>query len=190
MANLTDRNLDFLYQLGSLRHIQRAWRQYFATDVATDLEHTMRVVFTALILAKMEKRGDEEIIMKMAIVHDLAESITGDLTPVQKKYVEIDEERAVEDMFRGTSLEEYIELIARYQKRECIESQMVKDADNLDIDIEMREMADRGHLLPAQWRDGRMKMRDTRLYTESAKEIFDAIQTSNSSAWRIYIEGI
>lgn len=183
-----DRNLMFLFQLGSLRHLERSWRQYFGTEMATDLEHTMRVIFTALILARMEGKGDEATIIKMALIHDLAESITGDLTPVQKKYVTIDEERAVNDMFEGTSLEEYIALAERYRQRECIESQLVKDADNLDIDVELKEMAERGHHLPAKWQAGRKRLRDEKLFTNAAKEFWDALQTHDASTWRHYLE--
>lgn len=184
----TDRNLQFLFQLGSLRHLERSWRQYFGSEMATDLEHTMRVIFTALMLAKMEGKGDEETIIKMALIHDLAESITGDLTPVQKKYVHIDEDKAVHDMFEGTSLEEYIALSSRYRLRECIESQIVKDADNLDIDVELKEMKERGHQLPRKWQAGRKRLRNEKLFTKSAKKLWDAIQIHDASAWRHYLE--
>ena len=182
-----ERDIQLLFQLGSLRHIQRSWRQYFGTDMATDLEHTMRVMFIALILAKAEG-GNEETILKMALVHDLAESLTGDLTPVQKKYVKIDEEKAVHDMFSGTALEEYIEIVAEYQRRESLEAKIVKDADNLDIDVELKEMGERGHLLPAKWAHGRKVLRDTRLFTKTAQTLWDALQTHDASSWRDALE--
>jgi putative hydrolases of HD superfamily len=184
-ADLT-RNLDFLYQLGSLRHVQRSWRQYFGTDVATDLEHTLRVAFIALMLAKMEGEVDEAMLLKMALVHDLAESLTGDLTPVQKRYVEIDEKRAIDDMFRGTSLGEYVDVLDRYLKRECRESQIVKDADRLDVDLEIRELASRGHDMK-RWQERRKIVR-TEMFTESARQMWDVAQTSDPSNWRNLIE--
>jgi putative hydrolase of HD superfamily len=188
MPHSLERNLHFLFQLGSLRHIERSWRQYFGTEMATDLEHTMRVIFIALMLAKMEKKGDESLIIKMALIHDLAESITGDLTPIQKKYVTIDEEKAVQDMFDRTSLEEYIIIAQEYRSRSSIESKIVKDADNLDIDIELREMLERGHGLPSKWQAGRKKLRDTKLFTTAAKTLWDALQTHDASGWRYYLE--
>lgn len=182
----TDRDLDFLYQLGSLRHVQRSWRQYFGTDVATDLEHTLRVAFTALMLAKAEGGADEEMILKMALVHDLAESLTGDLTPIQKRYVEIDEEKAVGDMFRDTSLEEYNDILKRYWKRECIESKIVKDADRLDVDIEIQELIIRGHDMK-RWEKQRAHIRDD-FYTDSARDMWDTVQKSDPTNWRESME--
>lgn len=188
MSTSMERDLHFLYQLGSLRHFQRSWRQYFGTDVATDLEHTLRVVFIALILAKRIGKVDEEQIMKMAIVHDLAESLTGDLTPVQKKYVEINEEKAIEDMFRGTVLEEYIELLRHYVKRDSLEAKIVKDADRIDVDLEIRELAARGHDMK-KWDEKRKVVREE-FFTDVAREMWEAVQKSDPASWRDVIEGL
>jgi len=47
----TSRDLELLFEIGSLRHICSGWRQHLATDCANDLEHTVRVAFLALALA-------------------------------------------------------------------------------------------------------------------------------------------
>ena len=180
-----NRDIEFLFQLGSLRHIERAWRQYFGIDVANDLEHSVRVAFTALLISRMEgKEVDEGMVFKMALVHDLAESLTGDLTPVQKRYLKVDEDRAVEDMFGDTSFADFIPLISRYKERKCLESQYVKDADNLDVHLEMHELEELGHHMIEHWKLGRLKMRNEKFYTKSAGEIWDAIQGSRPSTWQ------
>lgn len=190
MGKLTnfDRDIDFLYQLGSLRHVQRSWRQYFGTDVATDLEHTMRVAFIALILAEREGGADDGMILKMALIHDLAESLTGDLTPIQKRYVTIDEKKAVEDMFKGTSLSGYSKILDRYLERKCLESQIVKDADRIDIDVEIQELIIRGHNMTT-W-EKRRKDVEKLFYTKSAQELWKAVQGSDPSNWREVIENV
>src|SRR3989344_828215 len=99
------RDIDFLFEIGTLKNIQRGWRQHFGMDVANILEHSFRVMYIALILARMEKVKNEEKIMKMVLVHDMAETRTSDLSYVQKSYVTADEERAAKDMFEGTILE-------------------------------------------------------------------------------------
>lgn len=180
-----NRDIEFLFQLGSLRHIERAWRQYFGIDVANDLEHCVRVAFTALLISRMEgEKVDEGIILKMALVHDLAESLTGDLTPVQKRYLIVDEDRAVDDMFGDTLFADFIPLINRYKERVCKESQYVKDADNLDVDFEMQELEELGHHMVEHWKPGRRKMRDTKFNTKSAGKIWDALQGARPSAWQ------
>ena len=66
-------------------------------DCANILEHTFRVMFLALAIARGEKVKDEEKIIKMAMIHDLGESRTGDPNYVQKVYVNSNESRALKD---------------------------------------------------------------------------------------------
>lgn len=181
----TPRDLELLFEIGSLRHTQRGWRQHLATDVATDPEHTVRVMWLALLIARREGQGNEEMIMKMALAHDIAETRVSDHSYVQKVYVQSDEARAARDMFTGTKVEGFISIIEAYERRDTIEAKIVKDADNLDIDLELKELEEKGHQLPNKWRELRRMIRDEKLYTESAKQIWDEIQTAEVSSWHI-----
>lgn len=143
-----DRNIDFLYEIGSLRNVPRGWRQHLGFDVASDLEHTIRLIWLALLISRMEKQGDENLIIKMALVHDIAETRTSDLSYVQKVYVKADEERAADDMFKDTIFGDLREVIKQYEKRDSIEAKIVKDADNLDVDLELKEIEELGSKLP------------------------------------------
>ena len=185
MANLK-RDIEFLFELGSMRNIQRAWRQQIGMDVANDLDHTMRVIWLALILARMEGAGSEEKIIKMAMVHDLAESRTGDHHYVQKVYVEEKDDLAAKEILDQTSLEDfYSDVLQEYEARASIEAKLVKDADNLDVDIEMKELVERGSKLPEKWRGNREKVRNEKLYTESAKKLWDELQNSDPASWHL-----
>lgn len=168
-----------------MRNIDRGWRQYFGVDMMNNLEHTMRVVWIALMLARKEGVGDENTIIKMALAHDLAETRTGDHAQVQKVYVKEDETQAAQDLFAGTSIRNYENILHEYKKRTSIEAKIVKDADNLDIDLELKELEERGHRLPEQWVANRRFVRDTKLYTESAKKMWDEIQTSRPGSWSL-----
>ncbi|MSR85195.1 HD domain-containing protein [Candidatus Uhrbacteria bacterium] len=181
----SSRDLEFLYEIGSLRNVPRGWRQHLATDCASDLEHSYRVMWLALTLARREKQGDENKILKMAFAHDIAETRTSDLSYVQKVYVKADEEASARDLFAGTILQDYVSVIEEYEKRECIEAKIVKDADNLDIDLELKELEERGHKLPEKWKELRKFVRDNKLYTESAKNMWDEIQISDPSSWHM-----
>lgn len=154
-------------------------------DVASDLEHTYRLIWLALIISRMEKQGDENTIIKMALVHDVAETRTSDLSYVQKVYVKADEHKAADDMFKDTIVADYRKIIEAYENRDSIESKIVKDADNLDIDLELKEIAELGSKLPEKWARNRKLIRDEKLYTESAKKIWDAIQTSDPNQWHM-----
>jgi putative hydrolase of HD superfamily len=183
------RDLDLLYEVGSLRHISRAWTQLVGVRTATDLEHTVRVQFLALLLARMEgKPFDEALLLKMALVHDLAETRTNDHNYVHKLYVTLDEGMAATDALHDTTLSDLETVLRIYEEREVYEAQLVKDADNLDIDIELREMEYQGIQVAKMWReDGktRMVIRADALHTNAARTVWDAIQESNPHGWHM-----
>ncbi len=179
------RDLEFLYEIGSLRNIPRAWIQHLAINCASNLEHTLRVVFLALLIARKEGVKSEETIIKMALIHDLAEARTADLAYVHKVYTTSDELRAAHDQFAGTMFEDLEELLKIYEKRATIEAKIVKDADNLDIDLELKEAIEQGSLAAKKKLPLRKLIPAKKLYTESAKKIWREIQTSNPSSWHL-----
>jgi len=122
----------------------------------------------------------------MSLLHDISESRTGDLTRVQKKYVERFEDKSIKDILKNSVLEEeLIGLWQEYEKRESIESKIVKDADRLDVDFEMREQKIRGYQFPKGWDAGRERISKTEHYTETAKRIWKALQKSDPHNWHI-----
>jgi putative hydrolase of HD superfamily len=156
------------------------------TDVANDAEHVFRVIFIALILARAEGVKNEEKIIKMALVHDIAETRTNDHHYVQSVYTKRDEESATRDMFEGSILENLnSEYLKEYRERKTIEAKIVKDADNLDVDIELKEVEERGHSLPKKWKTTRKLILDKKLYTNSAKKLWKMLQKSDPADWHM-----
>lgn len=89
----------------------------------------------------------------MALVHDLPETRTSDLSYVQKVYVKADDDTAAKDSLAKTMFEDFYSVILNeYEKRESIEAKIVKDADNLDVDLEMKELEERSSMLLGQSR--------------------------------------
>ena len=179
------RDLELLFEIGSLSNVQKGSRQHFGIDCETVLEHTLRVMWLALILARSEGKGNDEKIMKMALVHDLEETRVSDLGYIQKVYVKSDEERAVSDSLTGTSLSDLSVIFQEYKKRDSIEAKLVKDADNLELDIEFKELEDQGSKLPAKLVHLRKLVRDEKLYTDSAKALWDELQTAEVHDWHL-----
>ena len=184
-SSVNIRDLEFLFEIGSMRNVQRMWRQHFGMDVANDLEHTIRVAWTALILARMEVVSDDGKIIKMALLHDIAETRTVDHGHVHKAYVVSDEKKAAHDIFDGTTLQDLEVLLDEYTERVSVESRIVKDADNLDVDLELRELAEKGSTLPQKWFKSRKLVRTKKLYTASAKKVWDLLQKADSASWHI-----
>jgi len=183
---MNQRDIEFLFEIGTLKNMDRGWRQHYAMDCASDLEHSFRVAMLALMLAREEGVKNEEKILKMALIHDLAETRVSDLSYVQKVYVTADEERAAHDLFDRTSLQDLNEKILKeFEERKTIESKIVKDADNLDVDIELKEFEERGSRLPKKLMWSRRMIRDKKLYTKSAKKFWDNLQKSDVADWHI-----
>lgn len=178
------RDVDFLYEIGCLRFIQRTWRQFLGAQFANLAEHHLRVMWTALILAKHEGVKNTEKVLKMALVHDIAESRTGDVNYLQRQYVKRLETEGLNDMVADTILaDELVALVAEYQQRESIEAKIVKDADNLDVDFELREQQVRGHDFGPGWMEIRKHVSDTKFYTKSAKKLWQQLQESHPHDW-------
>jgi putative hydrolase of HD superfamily len=123
----------------------------------------------------------------MAMAHDVAESRTGDVDYLSRQYVQRHEAAALTDMLQDTSLQaEFTQLLEEYEARESLEAKIVKDADNLDVDMELREQASQGHILPDIWKT---KHRDhvaaNKLFTNTAKQLYKAITASNPHNWHI-----
>jgi putative hydrolase of HD superfamily len=186
MSNNNERNIEFLFEIGSLRNVQRGWRQHLGMDCSNILEHTMRVIWLALIIARKDGVHNEEKIIKMAMVHDLAETRTTDLSYIQKVYVDANEDASAKDLFSETSVQNfYSDILQEYEKRESIEAKIVKDADNLDIDLELKELEERGSQLSKKWADFRKMVRDKKLYTQSAKDLWDVLQKVDVADWHL-----
>lgn len=178
------RDLEFTYEIGALRFIRRAWSHLVRDrDVANLAEHTFRVAWLAMLIAKKEGVEDLGKVAKMALVHDICESRTGDVEYVQRLYVKRDEDTAIVDMFAGTDFgEEFVALWREAEAKESIEAKCVKDADWLDVDLEMKEMEFTGNKIAEKDGWGRDQVRD-RLYTETGKRIWEEIVRSDPNDW-------
>lgn len=180
------RDLELLYELGAFRYVLRTWRQFLNGDFANNAEHSFRVVWTALIIARREGVGNHEKILKMALVHDLPESRAGDAHYLSRMYVDRHEELAVTDMFADTSLgQEVVDLWREYEAKSSIEAKIVKDADNLDVDLELQEQSSRGNQLRVDFKVHRDTVKTHKLSTKSAKQIWEQIQNSNPHDWHL-----
>ncbi len=179
------KDLEFLYEIGTMRFIQRTWRQFLNPDFANLAEHTMRVIWIALLLAKKEGVTDTDKIMKMALAHDVSETRTGDVHYVSRLYTDRHEDRAVADTFAGTGFgEEFLELLHEYEKRESLEAKIVKDADTLDVDMELIEQKSKGDGIYGALGPIRQKIEHERLlFTQSARDLWKEIYSSNPHDW-------
>lgn len=183
MPNNFKRDVELLYEVGCMRYLQRNWRQFLNADFSNETEHSFRVAWIAMVLAKREGATDTAKVVKMALVHDVGESRSGDVHYVSRQYTQRDEELAVKDVFAETSLEEEMfTLWHEYEDRQTLEAKIVKDADNLDVEFELKEQEAKGETLRKNWLASRERVREM-LFTNSAKQLWEEIQNSNPHDW-------
>ncbi|HSD55552.1 MAG TPA: HD domain-containing protein [Candidatus Saccharimonadales bacterium] len=184
MAKDLKSDVNFLFEMGNIRLIDRMWRRFHTTSFANLADHHFRVFWIAMTIAAHEKDVDTGKIAKMALVHDIAESRAGDVDYLARQYVERNEKLAIEDMLQGTGLEaEFYALWEEYEARESLESKIVKDADNLDVDFELAEQAADGNGLKELWKDNRNFVAKSKLYTDTAKRLYEQLEKSNPHDW-------
>lgn len=183
----TQADVRFLFEMGQIRLIDRMWRRFHTEGFANLAEHHFRVFWIALVIAAQEGDVDTGKIGKMVMVHDIAESRTGDVDYIARQYVERNELLGIQDMLDGTSLkDEFFDLWQEYETRKSLEAKIVKDADTLDVDMELSEQAAQGNKV---FRDAKtdLRKRDVRplLFTEAAKMMFDEIIVANPHDWHL-----
>ncbi len=134
--NLTE----FLEQINKFKHMPRTgWVWGKVKNPETVASHSFGVAVTALILAEKEgKKVDTGKIVKMSLIHDLAEVLTGDMTPFDEEYKnkESVEAKKLEELVRNLPegfRKEMRDLFSEFAEGRTEESKIVRAADKLDM---------------------------------------------------------
>jgi putative hydrolase of HD superfamily len=181
-----ERDIDFLFEIGTLRYSTRTWNQFLNPGAQNLTEHTLRVIWIALILAKHEGVTDTGKVIKMALVHDVSESRSVDVNYLSRQYAERFEDDAIHDTLEGTALkDEFLPIWEEYEKKDCMEAKVVKDADSLDVELELKELEAMGNKLGKALLPTRIKVADNRLYTEAARKFWKQIQDADPHNWHM-----
>jgi putative hydrolases of HD superfamily len=179
-------DVNFLFEMGNIRFMERMWRRFLHDDFANLAEHHFRVFWIAMVIAAHEENVDTGKIAKMCLLHDIAESRTGDVDYLARQYVERNEKLAIDDMLAGTAIkDEFYALWEEYENRTSLEAKIAKDADNLDVDFELAEQAEKGSALQKHWQENRAFVAREKLYTDTAKKLFDQLIIANPHEWHL-----
>jgi len=171
---------DFLFEVGMLCKTPRSGYQFLGSGRESVAEHVLRTVFIGYALCKLNDSLDELRVLKMCVLHDLPEARTGDMNYVNKKYVEVDEAKAVmeltEGLFFGGDIRQAIE---EFNAKETKESQIARDADQIALILQLKEYGDLGNKYSDEW----IKYALQRLSTEEGKNLAARIIQTDSSHW-------
>lgn len=174
--------INFFYELGSLRFLQRSYNMHMLQEVESIADHSQRVTIIAYLLAK--KSGvDPHKAMLIAAFHDLPETRTGDSNWHQKEYTTQDEEKAwlAQLGLMGDDMGELKKAIKEYKERKTFISKLVKDSDNIEYVISLKELALQGN------EEAKRRIKEDvdlkHLYTDVGKKIMKQIVSSKPNEW-------
>ena len=171
---------NFLFEVGMLNKTPRTGYQFLGSGKESVSEHILRTLYVGYTLCKMDETLDEQSVLKMCLFHDLPEARTGDMNYVNKKYVEVNEEKAVQELIQGISFgAEIKKIIDEFNKRETKEAQTVMDADQIALILQLKEYGDLGNRYADEWISYALK----RLITKNAKKLAGQIIKTDFSNW-------
>jgi putative hydrolase of HD superfamily len=171
---------NFLFEVGMLNKTPRTGFQFLGSGSESVAEHILRTIFIGYALSKMEPDVDEYKVLKICLVHDLPEARTGDLNYMYKKYVTVDERKAVDELTETLFFGEDIKAaISEFNERTTRESLIAHDADQLSLILQLKECGDLGNKYSEEW----IKYASMRLYTQNAKKLAGSILKTDSAEW-------
>lgn len=171
---------NFLFEVGMLSHTPRSGFHFLGSGEQSVAEHCNRAVYIGYTLGMLDGTVDVGKIMKMCLFHDLAEGRVSDLNYVHQKYTERDEHRAIDDLAQTLPFGEDLKsAFIEQEERVTKEALYVKDADNLEFILSLKEQMDIGNMRAKDWIMSTVK----RLKTEIAQQIAEEILKTDSDAW-------
>ncbi|KAL0296789.1 UNVERIFIED_CONTAM: 5'-deoxynucleotidase hdd1 [Sesamum radiatum] len=138
--------IDFLTLCHRLKSTKRkGWINHGIKGPESIADHMYRMALMALIADDLPGVNRERCV-KIAIVHDIAEAIVGDITPsdgVPKEKKSRMEQEALDEMCKvlggGMRAEEIKELWLEYENNSSLEANLVKDFDKVEMILQALE---------------------------------------------------
>jgi putative hydrolases of HD superfamily len=172
--------VNFLFEVGMLKKTPRTGYQFLGSGKESVAAHSFRTAVIGYALASQEPTADLQKVVLMCLFHDLHEARTGDHNYVNKRYVDVHEERAMDDLAKDLVFgDEVVSLVKSFNASETLEAFLAKDADQLDLIMELKEQKDLGNRYAVDWLSFVVK----RLHTARAKELAREILETDSTDW-------
>jgi putative hydrolase of HD superfamily len=172
----------FLHETGHLKNLPRSgWLLLGIRQPESVAEHSFRVGIVGMALAAMEG-ADPGRTAALCLMHDVHETRIGDVPSVGRAYVTTAIPQAVTAHQTAALPDElaatFQELTTEYEDAETLESKVAHDADKIETLLQATEYATQGYA-SEPWQETSIQA----LRTESAKQLAQAITTSDSRNW-------
>ncbi len=176
MKNLAN----FFFEVGMLKRTPRTGFQFLGSGAESVAEHSFRTAIIGYALARLDGEADVGRVLELCLFHDVPEARTGDLNYVNKKYVKVDEEKAVADLAASLPFgEAYRGALAEFAAGQSREALLAHDADQLEMILALKEYKDLGNRYADEWYPFSVR----RLKTDAARELAETIWRTDSTRW-------
>lgn len=188
MEHSNDRLADFLFEVGTMRRLQRMHRQTLLVEDSSDTiaSHSYRVALIGWHLAKLAEADPYKVTM-MCLIHDLGEIRSNDHNWVHKRYVKVFDDEISKDQLGTLPFDDLFKIANEYEERQSLESLLAKDADIIDQILLLREYEWQGSKEASIWLGGNKGDGDAmplnRLQTKVGKDLGETLYTKNPSDW-------
>lgn len=171
---------NFLFEVGMLNKTPRTGFRFLGSGNESVAEHILRTLFIGYSLCKLDPAAEELKVLRMCLVHDLPEARTGDQNYMYKKYVTVDEEKAVRELAEhlpfGAEIKSVLEEFNEKKTREAL---LAHDADQIALILQLKEYGDLGNRYSQEW----MNFAVRRLCTDQGRELAGTILQTDWTQW-------
>lgn len=175
-----ERIVKLLFETGMLKKTPRTGFRFLGSGEESVAEHSFRVVFIGYVLGKMASGVNRTRIMELCLAHDLIEARTGDLNHVYKEHVQVDYEKTLCNLTMGLPFQDDLrDLISEFRAGETLEAKLARDADQLELLLELKEQHDLGNPYAHKW----MENVSGRILTGLGRDIRNEILKADHSLW-------
>jgi len=178
--------VNFLFETRILKYIPKSSLHYLRSPFQENVaEHSFYVTIIGWILAKMEK-ADEDKVIKIALIHDLAETRGGERNLINKFYSQtLNEPRIIKEISKDHNLKnfEIEKLFEEFFEEKTKEAKTAKDADILADMLLEKEVFDSGNKKAEKW----LVVSLARLKTKSGKNLGKLLIGTDSDEWWLQI---
>ncbi len=169
-----------LFEVCMLKRTMRTGFAFLGSGCESTAAHSFSTAFISYVLGEMTPEANTGRMVLMALIHDIPEARTGDANAVQKKYTNRDEERALKDAMKDCFIADNImEIYREYEKAETKEARLVKDADQLDMFLSLKEQEECGNPNASTW----IPFVTRRLQTKEAQALAQSIANTHWASW-------
>lgn len=168
--------MDLFRKAGVLKNtVREGWKRAGIDEPESVADHSFRAAFIALILGE-EWDLDGFKLVKLLLVHDIAESVIGDLTP-EDNISEPEKFDKEEKAIRGISksFEGGFDLLAlwkEFERGECREAMVARDIDRTEMILQALEYEEK---YPEKDLSEFLSLEDVNLETSEIRELLESI---------------